>query len=273
MSDEILIGEGVVLDARPASFASRLLSGLLDALVLITVLWVAAMLAMAVGGGTGANDALFAALMITVVVGVIVVVPATVETLTRGRSLGKLAVGLRVVRDDGGPVRFRHAIIRALVGIFELWMTAGSVALISSLLNSRGKRLGDLLAGTYAVRIRGGQRPLAPLVMPYELAGWARRADIRRLPDGVALSARQFLGRAADLNPLSRERLGRELAAQVEGFVAPGPPRGTHPERFLAAVLAERRDREFALASRQAARSAAEEHLVARLPHGVPDPY
>ncbi len=167
MSDEILIGEGVVLDARPASFASRLLSGLLDAIVLITVLWVASMLAVAVGAGAGANDAVIAALSVTVVVGVIVVAPATVETLTRGRSVGKLAVGLRIVRDDGGPVRFRHAIIRALVGIFELWMTAGSVALVTSLLHPRGKRLGDVLAGTYSVRIRGGQRPLAPLVMPY----------------------------------------------------------------------------------------------------------
>lgn len=273
MSDEIVIGEGVILDARPASFASRLLSGLLDAIILIAVLWVVSLLAIAAGAGAGANDALIAALTVTVTIGVIVAVPATVETLTRGRSVGKLALGLRIVRDDGGPVRFRHAIIRALVGIFELWMTAGSFALLTSLLNSRGKRIGDLLAGTYAVRIRGGQRPLAPLVMPHELAGWAHHADIRRLPDGVALSARQFLGRAADLNPGSRDRLGRELAAQVEGFVAPGPPQGTHPERFLAAVLAERRDREFVLASNQAARSAAEERLVARLPHGVPDPY
>lgn len=273
MSDEILIGEGVMLDARPASFASRLLSGLLDAAVLITVLWVVSLLASAVGAGAGANDAALAALAVAVTVGVIVVAPATVETLTRGRSVGKLAVGLRIVRDDGGPVHFRHAIIRALVGIFELWMTAGSVALVTSLLHPRGKRLGDVLAGTYAVRIRGGQRPLAPLVMPPELAGWVHRADIRRLPDGVALSARQFLGRAQDLSPVSRRRLGMELAAQVEGFVAPGPPQGTHPERFLAAVLAERRDREFAQASRQAVRSAEEERLVARLPHGVPDPY
>jgi uncharacterized RDD family membrane protein YckC len=33
---------------------------------------------------------------------VFLVYPTTVETLTRGKSLGKLVLGLRVVRDDGG---------------------------------------------------------------------------------------------------------------------------------------------------------------------------
>ena len=35
---------------------------------------------------------------------VFLVYPTTLETLTRGKSFGKLALGLRVVRDDGGTV-------------------------------------------------------------------------------------------------------------------------------------------------------------------------
>ncbi|MCV2394153.1 RDD family protein [Actinotalea sp. M2MS4P-6] len=271
MSDEILIGEGVALDARPASFASRILAALIDATVTLTVGFVVVIVGFAAGGGM--NQAAATAWSLVLVVMLLVGAPTAVETLSRGRSLGKLAVGLRIVRDDGGPIRFRHALIRALVGVFELWITMGSVALITSLVNRKGKRVGDLLAGTYAVRIRGGQRALPPVVMPPELARWAHAADIRRLPDGLALSARQFLGRTTKLNPASRRTLGTELAARVEEYVAPGPPLGTHPERFIAAVLAERRDREFAHASRVAARTAAEEQQVARLPHGVPDPY
>jgi uncharacterized RDD family membrane protein YckC len=270
MSDEILIGEGVMLDARPASFASRAVAALLDACVYGAVGMTIAMVTLA--AGQTSNDAVMQALVVVLLLAAMVGAPATVETLTRGRSLGKLALGLRIVRDDGGPIRFRHAILRALVGVFELWMMFGSVALVTSLLHPKGKRVGDLLAGTYAVRIRGARQTLPPVFMPPELATWAHHADIRRLPDGVALAARQFLGRAAGLNLTSRVRLGTELAAQIEAFVAPGPPQGTHPERFLAAVLAERRDREFAHASRQAARTAEEDHQVARLPHGVPDP-
>lgn len=270
MTEGILTGEGVLLDARPASFASRMLAALLDLVVVATV---AAAIALAMGVlGARLPDSAGRALGVIALVTVLVVLPTAVETLSRGRSLGKLAAGIRIVRDDGGPVRFRHALIRALTGVGELWLTFGSIALITSLLNDRGKRVGDVVAGTYAVRVRGAQRALAPVAMPPQLTGWAARADMRRLPDGLALAARQFLGRAATLHPVSRARLGQELAAQVERSVAPPPPPGTHPETFLAAVLAERRDREFEAASRAARVAAAEAALVHRLPHAIPDP-
>lgn len=270
MQDEILIGEGVVLDARPASFATRMLGALIDVAALVAV----GTLVFALAGNLMAavDQAAAAALGITAAVLVMVVIPATVETMTRGRSLGKLAMGIRIVRDDGGPVRARHAIIRALTGVLEMWLTAGGIALLASLAHPQGKRIGDLLAGTYAVRVRGGQKALPPLLMPPELATWVHAADIRRLPDGLALAARQFLGRAPRLHQASRARLGSELAAEIEGYVAPGPPPGTHPERFLTAVLAERRDREYAHAMRAATTARSEAVLLHRLPHAVPDP-
>lgn len=270
MSDEILIGEGVALDARPASFATRTLGALLD--LVVTVVAGTVVLTLLGTLGQGLDAAAGAAVALTSVVLLLVGVPTAVETLTRGRSLGKLAAGIRIVRDDGGPVRFRHAVLRALVGVGELWLTIGSVALITSLVHPKGKRLGDVVAGTYAVRVRGGQRALPPVVMPPELAAWAATTDIRRLPDGLALSARQFLGRAMTLHAASRERLGQQLAGEVENYVAPGPPRGTHPERFIAAVLAERRDREYARGAVVAERARAEAELLHRLPHAVPDP-
>ena len=90
------------------------------------------------------------------------VYPTTIETLTRGKSLGKLALGLRVVRDDGGTVTVQQSFVRALVGIVEIYVVPrrrrrSSAALVSS----RGKRLGDYAAGTYVVRDRV-QPPAAP---------------------------------------------------------------------------------------------------------------
>jgi uncharacterized RDD family membrane protein YckC len=268
--DGILIGEGVVLDARPASFATRALGALLDVTVTVVVLVVLVALlattplAFDVQWGT--------ALQIALVVLALVVVPVTVETLSRGRSLGKLAAGIRVVRDDGGPVHLRHALVRALVGVAELWLTLGAVALVASLANGRGKRLGDMLAGTYAIRVRGGRGWSVPLTMPPHLAAWARAADMRRLPDGLALAARQLLDRAPKLAPASRARLTDELAGQVEAYVAPGPPPGTPPEAFLHAVLHERRDRELAHAQRERERADRLGATLHRLPYAVPDP-
>lgn len=271
MDEGIVIGEGVLLDARPTSVASRLGAAVIDLLVLGVVALGVVLLAVNVVRVAPGED-LLRILLVAVMALVLVVIPTAVDTLTRGRSLGKLAVGIRVVRDDGGPIRFRQALVRALAGILELWATFGSVAFIASLVHPQGKRLGDMLAGTYVVRVRGRVEARPVLTMPPFLAGWAQGADVARLPDGLAMSARQFLGRAAGLHPGSRAALGRQLAAEVARYVAPGPPPGTHPEAFLAAVLATRRDREHAAGVRAAARAEHEASALHRLPHGVPDP-
>lgn len=269
--DEILTGEGVLLDAQPVSFAVRVAGGLIDAVVYLFVAY-GVMIGFGVLAGRTNDDGLVAAFGIIAIALLMIVIPTTFETLSRGRSIGKLATGVRIVRDDGGPVRLRHAFIRALTGVGELWLTAAAVAIITSIVHPRGKRLGDILAGTYAVRISRGAQQTSMLRMPPHLAGWAHAADMRRLPDGLALAARQFLARTDKLHPESRARLGTELASQFSAYVAPPPPPGTHPEYFLVAVLAERRDREYAHALHTAETRDAEAILMHRLPHAIPDP-
>ncbi|MDR1119251.1 MAG: hypothetical protein LBL01_08170, partial [Bifidobacteriaceae bacterium] len=92
------------------------------------------------------------------------------------------------------------------------------------------------------------------------------------LGDGLALQARQFLLRAHSLSPHARAQLGTALAADVAARVAPPPPPGVHPERLLAAVVCERRNREWAAAPAKAARAAALAGSVRRLPFEIPDP-
>lgn len=270
MHQGIVIGEGVVLENRPASFATRAVGALIDVVVVLVVA-VAAVWAVS-GSPLVLDDQWGRTLTIALVVVLLVVLPVTVETLSRGRSTGKLVMGLRVVRDDGGPVRFRHALVRALVGVVELWLTFGAVAVVASLSNARGRRLGDVLAGTYAVRVRSTRGWTTPLVLAPGLETWVRGADIRRLPDGLALEVRQVLDRAARLSPASRRHLTDTLAGQVETYVAPGPPPGTSAEMFLHAVLHERRERELARGEVERDRAAAQAAVLHRLPYAVPDP-
>jgi uncharacterized RDD family membrane protein YckC len=241
---QVVTGEAVALELRPASFATRTLAVALDLVVMLAVgIIVSIVLGLAL---PDVDEAAGRAIGILALVGVLVGLPVTVETLTRGRSLGKLAAGLRVVRDDGGPIRLRHALVRALLAVVEIIMTAGSIALITSLVNVRGKRLGDLLAGTFVIRVRGGAMPPPLPPMPPELIAWAQQADLAAVPDALALGVRRFLDGAQRLHPASRAQLGQELAAQVLSFVAPPPPAFATPERFLVAVLAERRRRDLA---------------------------
>lgn len=266
--DVIVTGEAVALEVRQASIAPRVLAITIDVILYLAIGFGALMLLVTL---PAADESLLAAAGIAVVAMVMVGLPTAVETLSRGRSLGKVATGIAIVRDDGGPVRFRQSLVRALVGVGELWLTFGGIALTCAILHPKGKRVGDVVAGTYCVRVRGGGPPMPPLVMPPELAAWAAGADIRALPDGLALAARRFLARTRTLNPQVRESLGRSLAAAVEPLVAPPPPWGTPAERFLAAVLVARRDREYALGWAARRRADAEAVHLHRLPYGIPE--
>ena len=263
--DALVTGDAVVLELRLAKLASRGLALAIDLTVQLTVQLVGVLV---VGGLLGSADAaLAAAAGLTFYVLVIVGYPVAMETTTRGRSLGKLALGLRVVREDGGPVRFRHAFVRALLGVVEIWLTFGSIALIASLSSRQGRRLGDQLAGTFVVRERVpvAGHPVAP--MPPALAGWAAGLDLSRLPDDLALAARQFLTRAGELSPAAREDMGSRIATAVAAVTAPAPPPGTPPWAFLAAVLAERRRRELA---RMGVPAPAPPYGAPRLPYTAP---
>jgi uncharacterized RDD family membrane protein YckC len=241
-SDDLVTGEAVALDLPAATVGIRVASAVVDLLVQAVVLVVLVLVSLAAVASS--DNALRAVAGVVSTVAVLVALPTAVETLTRGRSLGKLLFGLRTVRDDAGPISFRHAFVRSLVAVVEVWVLSGVPALLSALVNRRGKRLGDMVAGTYVVRERFPFPGVRPALMPPQLASWAASADVAPLPDGLALAARQFLDRAPTLNPASRSALGRQLVDQALTRVAPPPPPGHHPETVLAAVLAERRRRD-----------------------------
>ena len=249
-TDDLVTGEAVALDLPPAGLGPRILSGLIDVTLTLALL-VGAILLFLVAV-LRADGALLGVAFIGTLIFVFLVVPTTIETLTRGKSLGKLALGLRTVRDDAGPISFQHAFVRALIGVVEIYAFSGAPAFFSALLSSRGKRLGDYAAGTYVVRERVRLRLAPPAPMPPSLAVWASGADIASLPTGLALAVRQFLGRLPQLDPVSRATIGGQLAGQVGGYVAPAPPPGTPPEEFLAAVIASRRERDSARLAREA---------------------
>lgn len=250
-ADDLVTGEAVALDLPPAGVGVRIASGLID--VMATILLLVLVIVVANTAAIDTSDALFAVAMIGTTIVVFVVVPTALETLTRGKSLGKLAFGLRTVRDDAGPISFQHAFVRALVGFVEIYVFTGGPAFLSALISPRGKRLGDFAAGTYVVRERVGLRLAQPASMPPHLAAWAESADMASLPTGLMLGVRQFLGRLPTIDAHSRSTIGARLADEVLTHVAPNPPVGTPPEDFLAAVIAARRQRDLARLEREAA--------------------
>ncbi|GAA1355107.1 RDD family protein [Arthrobacter koreensis] len=265
----VVTGEAVVLELRPASFAARGLSVLID---VVSQLLLLLLLFFLIGNTLdGALDpALTRALLLACVVLVIVVIPVAVETLTRGKSLGRLVMGLRIVRDDGGAVRFRQAFTRGLLAVLEIYMLAGSLAFVTAVFNEKSKRLGDMLAGTYSMRERVKAPPPAAVAMPQELAPWAELADIGRLPDPLSRRVSRFLAQSERMAPPARASMAASLATEVSAFVSPPPPAGTYPESYLRAVVAQRRERDFARLSAQHDRSEQLGRRLHRLPFTDP---
>jgi uncharacterized RDD family membrane protein YckC len=268
--EEIVTGEAVVLDLPCARFPARILARLIDMAVELVLFGVIATLVGTAASSGTLDSATVAALILTGLVLVIVGYPVIFETLSRGRTLGKLALGLRVVADDGGPERFRHALVRALAGAVECWALFGVPALITSMLSARGKRLGDVFAGTFVLRERApqsataaylgvpagaiawpgapGPGPVMAAVTPIEpaLRPWAAALDLSALPDPLAASAASYLSRYWQLNSVPRDALGQQMATDVAARVSPPPPPGLAPPAYLHTVLAERRNRELA---------------------------
>ncbi|MFK8847001.1 RDD family protein [Streptomyces sp. Ac-502] len=242
--NELVTGEAVVLGLRPARLPSRALAVLVD----LAVTWSAyvAVSLLLLSATASMDEAARAAVSVALFVLVLVGVPIVVETLSRGRSLGKLVCGLRVVREDGGPVRFRHALVRGALGAVEIVLTMGVVACIASLVSARGRRLGDVFAGTVVVRERiptPRGMPVLPPPPPW-LAAELGALDLSRVPDSWWLTVRQYLSRIRQLDPQVGGAMGARLAADLCGWTGASVPAGMYPAVYLAAVTGERQARE-----------------------------
>ena len=163
-----------------------------------------------------------------------------------------MAMGLRVVRDDGGPIGFRQALVRGLAGFFiekpgiALGGLGVAIGMITIAASSSSKRVGDMMAGTFVVNERTGSASALQSTdwwVPPALYGWAQSLDLSGLDDQLALQLRQFVVRAGQMSPAAALALGEQFRAHVLAVTSPPPPPGVPTPVLLTAVLAERRRR------------------------------
>jgi uncharacterized RDD family membrane protein YckC len=241
-------GEAVTLELDRAGGGSRTVASAIDLSVQLVVF-----IAVTIGDAfvAGGDDAVIAALLLTEYVLIFGGYPTMFEWLSRGRTLGKLALGLRVVRDDGGPIGFRQALVRGLSSLllekpglifpFGAALGLGMIAFSSS-----SKRVGDHLAGTFVLQERAGGADVlavAQFGVPYQLQPWAMALDLTRFDDRLAYGVRQFVIRANAMSPQAQQALGEDFRGRVLAVVTPPPPPGTPTPLVLTTVLAERRRR------------------------------
>lgn len=247
-TEDIVTGDAVVLDIGLASPLTRAAAIAID-YVVYTICYIAFVLFLT--GWASISPSVASIIAMLVVPIVFFVIPLVIEIATNGRSLGKKIIGLRVVRDDAGPIRWRHSLPRHLLALLELWSSSGFIAFLTSLFNKRNKRVGDLLAGTVVVQDRHRTVQVWEAQCSSLTAQWARSADLDRIPVGLQNSLRVLLMRRLDPDPaVYEQRVGRILE-QALPYVSPPPPAQATAVDVAGAILAERYRRDLDRATKR----------------------
>lgn len=193
--------DNIEVDLPVASVGSRVLAGMID-YFLLALVWAGAsfgfvLVMRALGvGRVGWMVAAWVVLMFLIEWGYFI----GQEVGLRGRTVGKMAVRLRVVSHTGAMATTGSLILRNLLRLPDLL-----VGVILMAMDGLGRRLGDRFAGTLVIH----ERPRA-----------RRRASLGRVPPGwnareIAV-AEAFVERMHDLEPFQRVTLARRLLALIE---------------------------------------------------------
>ena len=240
--------EGLELELSLAGLGSRFSAALLDTLIQLALVYV---IPLFLGIGTflaagGDDDAglVFVALWFVWAFLVFFGYDIAFETLAGGRTPGKRALGIRVVRNGGHPVGFLTSAVRNLVRLIDFLPILYATGMVAILVTANNQRLGDLAAGTVVVRDRRPQRrpasafPPAPLVHGEAGAGSAAW-DVSGVSKEELAAVRSFLERRHGFTPEARANLAWQLAQSLRPKVA-GHDAGEHPEVFLERVAREK---------------------------------
>jgi uncharacterized RDD family membrane protein YckC len=239
-TDAWITPDAVPLDVDVATLGSRGIAYLIDLSVVLGGLLLIQLAQLLLGGGGFVPGWFGIAVLLVAAFTLQFAYPIGFEVLWRGRTPGKAVLGLRVVTAEGLPVGFRHAAIRAVVGMIDLLGTLGLVAIVSSFSSRRGQRLGDLAAGTIVVGERRATREPQAMTFPVP-AGWeavAARLEVSGLGPAERATVRDALRRAPALPSPARQQVLEELAVTLAPRVTPPPPPTIDAETWLRCVAA-----------------------------------
>lgn len=245
--DGIVTPEAVVLDLETAGVASRLLAGAIDLVVQLGIMIFGSTVVVATMAGDDESTILTTILVLYAVV--VMGYPVLFETLMRGRTIGKQALGLRAVTVEGAPIRFRHAMLRMMGGLVDRYLPPiGITGALFVLGTARHQRVGDLLAGTVVIRdpLRTALPTAIWFPVPRGLDDFAASLDPTRMTDEQYTVIRSFLLRANSFDPQVRFRLAVDLVSKLSPVVGSQRPALVHPESFLLCAMARYQRRNLA---------------------------
>jgi uncharacterized RDD family membrane protein YckC len=226
-TNSIVTPEAVALDTDIAELGSRAGAAAIDLAIQMGLLLVFTIAVGAVGAVVDVNygAVVAAAGSLAILWGYYFLL----EGLWNGRTIGKRAMRLRVVKSNGQPARAGAILLRNVLRPVDMAFIGPALILLTR----RHQRLGDLAAGTIVVH-EERVAPPAPVMLQY-----AQQPDLPPL-DTSGLSPqdygliRSFLERRYQLDPAARVRLAGQLTAlvraRVQGTDSYGPAWASGPQ-------------------------------------------
>jgi uncharacterized RDD family membrane protein YckC len=255
LDDELTIEtpERVDLHFVLASVGNRFLAAFIDHLIQIVTGLIVLLIAVAFAGW-----ALFesmgvwaAAMTVLAIAGIYWGYFVAFETLWSGQTPGKRIMKLRVVREDGRPVRFFEVFVRNVLRVAIDIMPPFSYAIgvVSIIFSERSKRIGDFVAGTVVVKERATEAPsLSEILKAVEAEqrrvdptlGLLTATDTRQLSETEVRAIETFLNRRFELGEPNRSALAMRIAQPVITRLGI-PPGSVAPEKLLEEVARQHR--------------------------------
>ena len=250
LDDELVIEtpERVELHYVLASVGNRFLAAAIDHLIQIIAIII---IVVAAGGLSdwqvfASMGVWAAALMVLAVFGLYWGYFVVFETLWSGQTPGKKVMRLRVVREDGRPVRFFEVFVRNVLRVAIDFNPAPSYAIgvVSIIFSARSKRVGDFVAGTVVVKERATEAPsLNEIIKVSEIeqqrlertAPALFSADTRRLSEQELRAVKTFLKRRFELQEPNRSALAARIAQPISAKLGVSTD-GVSPEAVLEEV-------------------------------------
>jgi len=230
--------EGVPLELTLAGVGSRFASALLDYILQFIILVALALVLRYGAGFSPGSSSVSAAFWVLGFFAVFWGYDVAFEVLNSGRTPGKAANGLRVVRESGAPVTFGPSAVRNVIRIIDLLPGTYLVGITSILVTKRNQRVGDLAAGTLVIRETRRLPPEVRVAPSVQTPTWDTSAIGREDLDTVAA----FLARRHELEAGARIQIAAELAGRLRPKVG-GAIAADGDEMFLERLVAAKRGR------------------------------
>ncbi|HQF42109.1 MAG TPA: RDD family protein [Ignavibacteriaceae bacterium] len=157
--------QNVDINYRIASLGDRIIAQILDTLIIAGYLIATILLWIYLNNNFNNSPFYYPTAIIIILYLPVFLYDFLCEVFLNGQSIGKKMMKTKVVKIDGTQPGIGSYFLRWILKPIDVFLTYGSVGLITMLINGKGQRLGDLAANTTVIKIKA-QVKLEDILVP-----------------------------------------------------------------------------------------------------------